>query len=75
MRGSDAWGSLTQIIRFLTELLTVASQIALIVNLSRSTGGPIFAITCFIKPIVETAFTRQLWTKRALCYTLSKFQA
>ena len=41
MRGSDTWNSLTEIISSITTLLTVAHQIALILNLSRSTGGPI----------------------------------
>ena len=73
--GDDAWGSLTEIIRFLTGLLTVASQIALILNLSRSTGGPIFAMICIIKPIVDTVFTRDLWDKGVFCSTLSNLQA
>ena len=67
VKGSDAWDSLTQIIYFLTDLLNVASQVALILNLSRSTGGPIFAIICFIKPIVNRALTRDLWNKGAFC--------
>jgi hypothetical protein len=73
--GGDAWDSLTDIIDFLTRLLTVASQIALILNLSRSSGGPIFAIICLIKPMFDTAFTRNLWDKGAFCSTLSNLQA
>ena len=69
VRGSDAWDSLTQIFYFLTRLLTVSSQVALILNLSRSTGGPIFAIICFMKPIVETLYARDLWDKGAFCST------
>ena len=65
VKGSDAWDSLTQIIDFLTGLLTVTSQIALISNLSRSAGGPIFAIICLIKPIVNLVFTSDLWDKGA----------
>jgi hypothetical protein len=63
VRGSDAWDSLRKIIRFLTGLLTIASQIALILNLSQSTGGPIFSIICFINPIVKVVFTRDLRDK------------
>ena len=73
--GGDAWNSLTEIIRFLTALLTVTSQIALILNLSRSTGGPIFAMVCIIKPMVDTVFARDLWDKSAFCSTLSNLQA
>ena len=75
VKGNDAWDSLTQIIHFLTRLLTVASEIALILNLSRSTGGPIFVIICLIKPIVDTVLTRDLWGKGAFCSTISNFQA
>ena len=69
MRGSDAWDSLTQIIYFFTKLLTVASQIALILNLSRSAGGPIFAIVCFMKPIIDTMYARELWDKGVFPFT------
>ena len=71
MRGSDAWDSLTHIVYFLTRILTVASQIALILNLSRSTGGPIFAIICFVKPIIDTVYGRDLWDK-GVFYLTSK---
>ena len=70
VRGSDAWDSLTEI-NFLNRLLAVASQIALILNLSRSTGGPIFPIICFINTIVNVMFTRELWDKGAFCSPLS----
>ena len=75
VRGSDAWDSFTEIINFLTSLLTVVSLIALILNLSRSTGGPIFPIICFINPIVNVMFTRELWDKGAFCSPLSNLQA
>lgn len=78
MRGHDAWNSLSQIIKFLTGLLTISSQIALILNLSRSTGGPIntFAMICFIKPIFETVFSYSLGDKGTFsgCSTLSNLQ-
>ena len=69
VKGSDAWNSLREIIRFLTRLLTVASQITLILNLSRSTGGPIFAMICFIDPIFKVMFTRDLRDKSGFCST------
>ena len=69
VRGSDAWDSLTEI-NFLNRLLAVASQIALILNLSHSTGGPVFPILCFINPIVNVMFTRDLWDKGAFCSLL-----
>ena len=74
MRASDAWKSFREIALFLTRLLTVASQIALILNLSRSIGGPIFAITCVINSIVSVIFTRDLRDKGAFCSTLSNFK-
>ena len=70
VRGSDAWDSLTEI-NFLNRLLAVASQIALILNLSRSTGGPLFPVICFINTIVNVMFTRELWDKGAFCSPLS----
>ena len=70
MRGSDAWDSLTRILFFFTMIVTVASQIALILNLSRSTGGLIFAIICFMKPIVDTMYARNLWHNGAFCSTV-----
>lgn len=60
---SDAWQSLEDIIRFLTELLTVFSQLALIVHLSRHTGGPIFALLCISKPITSAVFAKYIWDK------------
>lgn len=71
VNASDAWESLSGIISFFTQLLTVGSQIALILNLSRSTGGPLFAIICIIKPIVNTVFARDLWNKGAFPTTLN----
>ena len=52
------------------KILTFAGQIALTLNLSRSIG-PIFAIICFIKPIVYVVFTHDLWDKGAFCSRLS----
>jgi hypothetical protein len=74
VKGTDAWDSLSRIIDFLTRLLTVASQIVLILNLSRSIE-PIFAIICFIKHIVDAVFIRDLWNEGMFCSTLSDFQA
>ncbi|KAF8803164.1 P-loop containing nucleoside triphosphate hydrolase protein [Phlegmacium glaucopus] len=68
VKASDAWESLATIIRFLTQLLSVASHLALIFNLSRSTGGPFFAIICVIKPIVNTVYARDLWDKVCFGY-------
>ena len=73
VRGTDAWDSLEQIFDFLTRLLSVASQITLILNLSRSTGGLTFAIICLIKPIFNAVFTRNLWDKGTFCSTLWHF--
>ena len=60
---SDAWDSFRRIIDLLSSLLTLATQIAMILKLSWSIGGPFFPIICVIKPIVGTVFSRDLWDK------------
>jgi len=59
----DAWDALEEIVTFMTELLTTSSQLALIVHLSRTTGGPMFALLCIGKPLIDAAFARALWDK------------
>ena len=74
MTASDAWDSFTDIISFFARLLTITSEIALILTLSRSTGGPIFVILCLINPIVNLSFARELWDKGAFRSSLSNLQ-
>ncbi|KIM46798.1 hypothetical protein M413DRAFT_440368 [Hebeloma cylindrosporum] len=60
---SAAWEAIEEIVSFMTEVLTTGSQLALIVHLSRTTGGPTFAILCTSKPLISAAFNRTLWDK------------
>ncbi|KAF8163821.1 P-loop containing nucleoside triphosphate hydrolase protein [Crassisporium funariophilum] len=45
-----------------------ASQIALIAHLSRTTGGPFFALLCVTKPLFSAFFSRMLWDKVCFGY-------
>ena len=66
----EAWSSFVTIIDFFTTLLTIVTQTALIVELSWSTGGPFFLITCVIKPIFNIFFSRVLWDKGTFSVTV-----
>jgi len=59
----DAWESFDEIVRFVTELIMMASQLAFIIQSSRSTGGPFFALLCVAKPIMCAVSSRSLWSK------------
>ena len=61
VEAEDAWNSFTTVIAFLTHVLSAATQIALIVNVSRSTGGPFFAFLCLVKPIFNVVSSRNVW--------------
>ncbi|KAF8194623.1 hypothetical protein BJ912DRAFT_1040726 [Pholiota molesta] len=61
---SDAWQSLEDIIRFLTELLTVFSQLALIAAL--------FALLCISKPITSALFAKYIWHKVCFAFVDNK---
>ncbi|KDR69212.1 hypothetical protein GALMADRAFT_924742 [Galerina marginata CBS 339.88] len=68
VNSTEAWEALEQIIDFLTDVLTASSQMVLIANLSRMTGGPVFAFLCVCKPIISTIFSRRLWNKACFAY-------
>ncbi|KDR69213.1 hypothetical protein GALMADRAFT_256051 [Galerina marginata CBS 339.88] len=61
--GRQAWSALERILSFQTDLLRTISQIILITTLSRSTGGPLFALVCVSQPIFSVFFGRSLWDK------------
>ena len=69
----EAWNSFVTIIGFLTTLLTISTQMALIVELSWSTGGPFFLIICVIKPIFNIFLSRVLWDKGTFSVTVLLF--
>ena len=60
VRAGEAWHSFTTVITFLKHVLSAATQIALIVNVSRSTGGPFFAFLCLVKPIFDFVSSRNV---------------
>ncbi|PPQ71993.1 hypothetical protein CVT24_008263 [Panaeolus cyanescens] len=68
----NAWYSLNDIISFFSSILSALSQIALIFHLSRSTGGPLFAILCILRPVVSLLGTRTIWDKAAYGYVDNK---
>ncbi|KAF9035444.1 P-loop containing nucleoside triphosphate hydrolase protein [Panaeolus papilionaceus] len=57
---------LSHIISFFSSVLASISQILLIFHLSRTTGGPIFAILCILRPVVGLLGTKSMWDKA--CY-------
>jgi hypothetical protein len=59
----EIWEAVDSMIRFFTQLLKTMSQLALIVHISRSAGGPLFALMCIVRPLFSALFTRALWDK------------
>ncbi|KAJ3513132.1 hypothetical protein NLJ89_g3120 [Agrocybe chaxingu] len=59
----QAWRAFADVISFFTEMFKTASQLALIVHLSRESGGPLFALLCIIKPIFSAMTFRAWWDK------------
>ncbi|KAF8077616.1 P-loop containing nucleoside triphosphate hydrolase protein [Lyophyllum atratum] len=59
----DAWTAFESIISFNGQILTSASQLALIIHASRSTGGPIFALLCMAKPFMRAYFSESIWSR------------
>ena len=58
-----AWISFDAIVRIATGLITMASQLAFIIQSFRSSGGPFFALLCVAKPIMRAVSRRSLWSK------------
>ena len=59
----EIWQAVDSMIRFLTQLFKTMSQLALIVHISRSAGGPIFALMCIARPMFSALYARGLWDK------------
>ncbi|KAH9484595.1 ATP-dependent lipid A-core flippase [Psilocybe cubensis] len=60
---SQAWDCLQNIINFATMMLKSFSQLLLIFHISRSNGGPFFAILCASEPISSVLFSRSAWNQ------------
>jgi len=57
----EVWHSLETIMSFTTQMLRVVSQVAFLLNLSRTTGGPIFAFLAVLQPLVSTLSNQNFW--------------
>ncbi|PBK60573.1 hypothetical protein ARMSODRAFT_725756 [Armillaria solidipes] len=65
---NDAWTSFEGIVEFLNNVMKALSQPVLIVQVSRSTGSPLFAAVCIMKPIFLTLTQRTLWNTGILVF-------
>ncbi|PBK60555.1 P-loop containing nucleoside triphosphate hydrolase protein [Armillaria solidipes] len=65
----DAWASFEGIVGFVTDVMKVLSQLVLIVQASRSTGSPLFAALCIMKPLFLTVTGRTLWNIPHIVHT------
>lgn len=54
MTSDAAWNAFDAIINFLADVLSTGSQLALILETSRTSGDPLFALSCLLKPIAAT---------------------
>ncbi|KAG5641691.1 hypothetical protein DXG03_004423 [Asterophora parasitica] len=62
----DAWTAFEAIVAFFGQILTSVSQLILIVHISRSNGGLLFAVLCIAKPFLRIFFTKSVWSKMFL---------
>lgn len=46
--------------------MSTASQLVVVFQMSKSTGGPLFTILCLAKPLASTMYGRTLWDKGTL---------
>ncbi|KAG6911417.1 hypothetical protein DXG01_016514 [Tephrocybe rancida] len=60
---TDAWIAFDAIVAFFGEILTSASQLTLIIHVSRTSGGPVFAFLCVARPLLKVLFTEDVWSK------------
>ncbi|KAG5636718.1 hypothetical protein H0H81_007085 [Sphagnurus paluster] len=67
----DAWRALDAIVSFLGQIITSASQLTLIIHVSRSSGAA-FAFLCLMKPLLETCFSRSAWSGKFLVHLNNK---
>ncbi|KAK0209704.1 P-loop containing nucleoside triphosphate hydrolase protein [Armillaria fumosa] len=65
----DAWTSFEGIVEFLNNVMRALSQLVLIIQVSRSTGSPLFAAVCIMKPIFLTLTQRTLWNTAHIVHT------
>ncbi|KAK0492620.1 P-loop containing nucleoside triphosphate hydrolase protein [Armillaria luteobubalina] len=65
----DAWTSFEEIVDFLNNVMRALSQLVLVVQVSRSTGSPLFAAVCIMKPIFLTLTRRTLWNTAHIVHT------
>ncbi|CAA7271172.1 unnamed protein product [Cyclocybe aegerita] len=63
---NDAWEAISNVISFFSELFKVASQLLLILHLSRTSGGLAFALLCVVKPVFS-AMTYTTWLDK-VCF-------
>jgi hypothetical protein len=64
VRSDDAWTAFREIINVLAEGFSTVTQLAFIVQLSRSNyGGPIFGAFCIAKPVLNLFLHELLWSK------------
>ncbi|KAJ3508569.1 hypothetical protein NLJ89_g5683 [Agrocybe chaxingu] len=63
---NDAWGAISKVISFFTELFKIASQLLLILHLSRTSGGLTFVLICVVKPVFS-AMTYTTWLDK-VCF-------
>ncbi|KAK0209689.1 P-loop containing nucleoside triphosphate hydrolase protein [Armillaria fumosa] len=69
----DALASFTGIVDFLSDVTKAMSQLALIVQASRSTGSPLFTALCLMKPLFLALTGRTLWNIRVSLLCFSSF--
>ncbi|KAK0440869.1 P-loop containing nucleoside triphosphate hydrolase protein [Desarmillaria tabescens] len=65
----DAWTSFEGILELATNVSKALSQLILVVQASRSTGSPLFATLCIIKPVFLTITGRTLWDTPHIVHT------
>lgn len=58
---SSAWRAFDNIASFFRAALTTASQLILIMETSRSSGDPLFALSCLVKPLLSAFRQRDIW--------------
>jgi hypothetical protein len=60
----SAWTAFREITDVFAEMFSIAAQLVLIVQLSRSNyGGSIFAAFCIAKPVLNLFLHELLWSK------------
>ncbi|KAK0490254.1 P-loop containing nucleoside triphosphate hydrolase protein [Armillaria novae-zelandiae] len=68
------WRSFSGIVRFSSEVVGVAGQLALLVESSRSSGSPLFAAMCIAKPLILSLLWESFYTLPCLAYTDNEYR-